>query len=198
MHSDSRKDMKRKALVVTSSHDGGKKDACAEDLNQGKASLSHNASKGKKGFSHKDSGKPQKPNHKGTGVNKVVNSTTLGWEKSKWPPFTPPQTNPTFSFGTGSSRNDFTNREIGDIPQRESYAGREVNHQGDSTRSNRDKGMINQVPSTNLRVVRESILATPLRKIADYFGGELAGAGDYVEEDLAGEAHRDGSHGEFV
>lgn len=128
MHSDSRKDMKRKAPVVTSSYDGRKKDAYAEDLNHGKASLSHNASKGKKGFSHKDSGKPHKPNHKGTEVNNVVKATTLGWEKSKWPHFTPSQTNPTFSFDVGSPGNGFTNREMDYIPQGESCASTEVNH----------------------------------------------------------------------
>lgn len=111
-----------------SSHDGGKKDACAEDLNHGKASLSHNASKGKKGFLYKDSGKPHKPNHKGIGVNNVVKPTTLGWEKSKWPPFTPPQTNPTFSFSARSSRNGFTNKQMSDVPQGESCVDREVNH----------------------------------------------------------------------
>lgn len=55
-----------------------------------------------------------------------------------------------------------------------------------------------KVSSTNLQVAKESILATPLQKITDCLGGELAGAGDYAEEDLAREAHKDGSHGEFV
>lgn len=72
----------------------------------------------------------------------MVKPATLGWEKCKWPPFTPPQTNPTFSFGARSSGNGFTNREMCDIPQGESCAGREVNHRRDSTRSNGDKGMV--------------------------------------------------------
>lgn len=55
-----------------------------------------------------------------------------------------------------------------------------------------------KVSFNDLRVARELILATLLQKIVDCLGGEHAGSGDYTKEDLAGKAHRDGSHGEFV
>lgn len=60
---NNRKNMKRKALVVTFTAKEGK-DGLHEGIHHGKASHRHNAVKGKKGSSLKDFGKAPKPDRK--------------------------------------------------------------------------------------------------------------------------------------
>lgn len=64
------------------------------------------------------------------------------------------------------------------------YGGQGVDYHSELVLAFPDRSA--KVSSIDLRAARELILATPLQKIADCLEGELAGAGDYAEEDIVG------------
>ena len=144
-HSDSRKDMKRKATRVAMSTDKRKDDASKKGSNFRQSNPStHSQMKGKKGFSYKEPSRPVKVNNRNSKDRIGFSPTVSGWEAKKWPskPLTTINTNPNFCFPAGSDELESSKEPMSNIPEGENNTSRDVNNYRDTERSNRYHGMV--------------------------------------------------------
>lgn len=72
----------------------------------------------------------------------MVNPTTSGWEKSRWPPKSLVASSSIFSFGVGPSRNDVTIYEMGNSAEKENNPSRKIYNKRDLKGSDGDYRMV--------------------------------------------------------